>query len=126
MIFATVGGAHLPFDRLVRAVDELARLRSDETFAIQIGRSTYEPQHAEWFRFDTPEGMEKRVAQAEVIVTHGGFTKDLLSALVNDGPMDGVIFSTQNTSIGRIDFDPRGCQIQYLNRIEHLPPELVT
>ena len=83
MIFATVGGAHLPFDRLVRAVDELAGLRSDETCAIQIGCSTYEPQHAEWFRFDTPEGIEKWVAQAEVVVSHGGFA--ILSECIRAG-----------------------------------------
>jgi len=60
------------------------------------------------------------------IVTHGGFTKDLLAALVSDGPVAGVSFSTQNTSIGRIDFGAEGCQVRYLNRLEHLPPELVT
>jgi broad specificity phosphatase PhoE len=60
------------------------------------------------------------------VVTHGGFTKDLLSALVNGGPMSGASFSTQNTSIARIDFDPSGLQIRYLNRVEHLPPELLT
>lgn len=67
-------------------------------------------------------GTDERIG----MVTHGGFTKDLLAALVSGGPMDGVTFSTQNTSIGRIDFDAQGCQIRYLNRLEHLPPELVT
>ena len=66
--------------------------------------------------------LDERIA----VVTHGGFTKDLLSALVNGGPMDGDSFSTQNTSIARIDFDLQGFQIRYLNRVEHLPPELVT
>jgi broad specificity phosphatase PhoE len=60
------------------------------------------------------------------VVTHGGFTNDLLSALVSGGPMKGAAFTTQNTSIARIDFDSNGCQLRYINRVEHLPPELVT
>ena len=45
---------------------------------------------------------------------------------MDGGPMDGDSFSTENTSIARIDFSPQGLQIRYLNRVEHLPPELVT
>lgn len=60
------------------------------------------------------------------VVTHGGFTRDVLAALVNGGPMNGSSFAVQNTSIGRIDFDADGFQVRYLNRLEHLPPHLVT
>lgn len=60
------------------------------------------------------------------VVTHGGFTRDLLAALVNGGPMDGSTFAVQNTSIGRIDFDADGFLVRFLNRLDHLPPHLVT
>jgi len=66
--------------------------------------------------------LDERIA----IVTHGGFTRDLLAALVNGGPLNGATFAVQNTAIGRVDFEPDRIQIRYLNRLEHLPPELVT
>ena len=72
MILATVGTTELPFDRLVKAVDQLAGT-ADETFVIQTGHSTYKPQHAQLFRFATPARMQELIARADVIVTHGGF-----------------------------------------------------
>ena len=63
---------------------------------------------------------DERVA----VVTHGGFTKDLLQALLGVGK-NGVSFSTQNTSIGRLDILDGVVNIRYLNRTEHLPPDLV-
>jgi len=72
VILATVGTTELPFDRLVRAVDDLAS-RAKEPVLIQIGHSTYEPRHAQWFRFDTAERMRALITLADVVVTHGGF-----------------------------------------------------
>ncbi|MFH1571020.1 MAG: histidine phosphatase family protein [Gemmatimonadota bacterium] len=60
------------------------------------------------------------------VVTHGGFTRDLLAALINGGPLQGGTFAVQNTSIGRIDLSREGILVRYLNRVEHLPPHLVT
>lgn len=72
MILATVGTTELPFDRLVKAVDELAGT-TGETCIIQTGHSTYKPQHAQWFRFAAPARMQQLIVQADVVVTHGGF-----------------------------------------------------
>jgi len=72
VIFATVGTTELPFNRLVKAVDDLAGA-SAEPFVIQIGHSTYEPRCAQWFRFDTPVRMREWITQADVVITHGGF-----------------------------------------------------
>ena len=72
VIFATVGTTELPFNRLVKAIDDLARA-STETFVIQIGHSTYEPQYAQWFCFDTLARMQEWIAQADLVITHGGF-----------------------------------------------------
>ena len=71
MIFTSVGTSKLPFNRLVRAVDDLARISTD-TFVTQIGYSTYEPQYAQWFRFDTPNRMQEWITEANVVITHGG------------------------------------------------------
>ncbi len=60
------------------------------------------------------------------VVTHGGFTRVLLATLLHGGPLSGDTFAVDNTSIHRIDFGPDGILVRYLNRIEHLPPDLVT
>jgi UDP-N-acetylglucosamine transferase subunit ALG13 len=62
---------HQGFDRLIKAMDELAD-QIDEPVVMQIGASTYEPVHAEWFRFDTQERADELCAAARVIVGHAG------------------------------------------------------
>ncbi len=71
---------------------------------------------------------EDRVA----IVTHGGFYHEVLIALAggpkqDDGPkQDGMWFTMHNTGISRIDFHSDHASLIYHNRLEHLPPELVS
>jgi UDP-N-acetylglucosamine transferase subunit ALG13 len=71
MIFVTVGG-QMPFDRLIRTVDEWAvsRVRSD-VFA-QIGRSDFRPKAIETTHFIDPIGFRKRFEAASLIVAHAG------------------------------------------------------
>ena len=71
MIFVTVGG-QLPFDRLVRAVDEWAKeCGRDDVFA-QIGASDSPPHHIRWERFLSPPDFKAKAREAEVIVAHAG------------------------------------------------------
>lgn len=73
MIFVTVGTHEQPFDRLVRAVDELeANGAIGEPVFIQTGYCTYEPKHCEWARFVPAPEMRSRMEVADVVVTHGG------------------------------------------------------
>jgi 2,3-bisphosphoglycerate-dependent phosphoglycerate mutase len=91
-------------------------------------------------------GTEDRIA----IVTHGGFFQRLISTLIhptgvlsdrqpaNDSATAAagqpqsiedirrVWFDIQNTSITRIDFFNPDAVIVYLNRVDHLPVELIT
>lgn len=73
MIFVTVGTHEQQFDRLVKAVDEL---KADGTIAepvfVQTGYSTYEPTHCEHSKFVPFRKMKEVMAQADVVVTHGG------------------------------------------------------
>lgn len=61
------------------------------------------------------------------IVTHGDFAAYLLRAFLRV-PMDaGVFFHHANTGITRVRFRPDGrLSIRYQNRVEHLPPEMIT
>lgn len=73
MIFVTVGTHEQPFDRLVRKVDELVKSGAirEEVF-IQTGYSTYEPRHCTWSKMLPYSEMTEKVAQARIVITHGG------------------------------------------------------
>lgn len=73
MIFVTVGTHEQPFDRLVRAMDELAAdgTLDDEVF-VQTGYCTYEPGYCGWARFVPASEMRSYMEAADAVVTHGG------------------------------------------------------
>ncbi len=61
------------------------------------------------------------------MVTHGAFASALIRALVGTPPAAGVHFSHHNTGISLIRFRPDGgIRLRYLNRVPHLPPEMIT
>ena len=70
MIFLTVG-TQLPFDRLVRLVDEFAQ-SSDESIVGQIGNCLYKPAAIQYKPFFEPDEMDHRFSQADVVVSHAG------------------------------------------------------
>lgn len=71
MIFATVG-TQLPFDRLIRGLDEWAgRNPQAEVFA-QIGRSSYEPRHLRWERAIPEKRFREFLDNCDAVVAHAG------------------------------------------------------
>jgi broad specificity phosphatase PhoE len=61
------------------------------------------------------------------IVSHGGFIDALLKALFNQLSEGQLFYYHYNTAISCIDFRPDGrLDVRYLNRLDHLPPELIT
>jgi UDP-N-acetylglucosamine transferase subunit ALG13 len=83
VIFATVGTHTVGFDRLVSSVDNWASTGSEHV-VIQIGNSKYVPRYAEWFRFELPTRIESLMAEARIVVTHGG-AGSLLAAVERGG-----------------------------------------
>jgi UDP-N-acetylglucosamine transferase subunit ALG13 len=79
MIFVTVGSQE-PFDRLIRAVDEWAKLRVRSDVFAQIGGSTYRPLHIEFTQFINPSEFSRVMQEARVIVAHAGMGS-IISAL---------------------------------------------
>ena len=73
MIFVTVGTHEQQFNRLVKAVDDLA---ADGTIAEpvfqQTGYSDYVPEHCEHSQFVPAQRMQELMGQASVVITHGG------------------------------------------------------
>lgn len=72
MIFVVTGVHEHGFDRLVRAVDELARMNIINNVFIQIGYAQYKPQYCEWAKAIDYFEFEERMNQADLIITHGG------------------------------------------------------
>lgn len=68
MIFVTVGTHDQGFDRLVKAADELAS-QVTEKVIIQRGCSTYQPVHAEHFRYAPSWQIDELMKEADVIVS---------------------------------------------------------
>lgn len=79
MIFVTVG-AQMPFDRMVKAVDDWAASRGRADVFAQIGPADYEPRHLDWTRFLEPDDFLSRYRASKVIVAHAG-TGSILQAL---------------------------------------------
>ena len=88
MIFVTVGTHEQQFDRLVKEID---RLRGDKLIedkvVIQIGFGNYEPVFCEWSRLYPYQQMLKYVAEARIVVTHGGPSSFIMPLQVGKVPI---------------------------------------
>lgn len=71
MIFATVG-TQLPFNRLIRALDEWAARNPHEEVFAQIGKTDYVPQHIAWEREITAEAFRSRLIDCDAVIGHAG------------------------------------------------------
>jgi broad specificity phosphatase PhoE len=61
------------------------------------------------------------------VISHGGFMDALLKALTNQLPNPHLFYHHYNTGITSVDFRPDGTvDLRYLNRFDHLPPELIS
>ena len=85
MIFVTVGH-QMPFDRLIRAVDEWAMANSRDDVFAQVGTTDYEPEYIEWKNMLTPDEFEERMSQADFVIAHAG-TGTILAALEHGTPI---------------------------------------
>lgn len=70
MILVTVG-TQLPFDRLIKAVDEIAPSLSCKVVA-QIGEGTYQPRNIEWHKFIAPVMFDELFEATDLAVSHAG------------------------------------------------------
>jgi UDP-N-acetylglucosamine transferase subunit ALG13 len=79
VIFVMMGMEVHPFDRLARAVDELAESGAvGEDFFVQLGTCNYEPRHARFERFLSFGDVCEQIRCASVAITHAGAGSTLL------------------------------------------------
>lgn len=72
MIFATVGSSKTPFDRMVKAVDDLASKIAEDVI-IQRGVAAFKPKAASFFDFCNSEKIISLIRAANVVIAHAGF-----------------------------------------------------
>lgn len=69
MIFITLGSQKFQFNRLLKAVDEIA---VDEDVFAQIGYSDYKPRNYRYKEFLDRDEFENMMSKADIVITHGG------------------------------------------------------
>lgn len=99
------------------------------------GERPYEP-HAQvmWRAQQFLTELQARHAPDDrvAIVTHGGFFVAVLrtlfgfTSLDNDEGENRIWLHAHNTAISRLDFSEGQVDLLYLNRVDHLPTELIT
>ena len=88
MIFVTVGTHEQSFNRLVECVDTLKKNGTiTEDVIIQTGYSTYEPKHCKWQKLFSYQEMLKLVAEARIVVTHGGPSSFIMPLQIGKTPI---------------------------------------
>ncbi len=74
MILVTVGTHTMPFDRLLRAVDQLHATNMVDTaeVTVQAGTSTYRCRGCRQFAYCTGPEFDALLDQAALVISHGG------------------------------------------------------
>lgn len=88
MIFLTVG-TQLPFNRLVRAIDEWASAPRRVEIVGQLGRlgpNDYRPRHFEWCELMGPVEFQGCMRRAELVASHAGMGT-IIGALTSATPL---------------------------------------
>src|SRR4051812_19665164 len=84
MIFVTIGTQE-PFDRLIKAIDELCPF-VDQTIIAQVSKANYKVKNVKVFEFLQPREFDMYFKEASLIISHAGMGT-IISALVNQKPI---------------------------------------
>lgn len=95
MIFFTVG-TQLPFDRMVKLVDEWAGQNPKVEILAQIANADYQPQNMHYVDFLDPKEYEKTFSNADVVLAHAAMGT-VISSLMASKP---VIVYPRKASLG--------------------------
>ncbi|GAB4031198.1 PssE/Cps14G family polysaccharide biosynthesis glycosyltransferase [Spirosoma jeollabukense] len=85
MIFV-VTGTQEPFDRMVRAIDQVAAMYKTISFIAQVSKSALATPNLQTFDFIPPVEFNNYFDQASLIISHAG-TGTIFSALERDKPI---------------------------------------
>ncbi|WP_353720809.1 glycosyltransferase [Dyadobacter sp. 676] len=85
MIFVTIG-TQAPFDRLIRAIDEMAPQLNGERIVAQVFESSYQVKNLETVGFLSPDEFNTYFEEARLVVAHAGMGT-IISALTQAKPL---------------------------------------
>lgn len=85
MIFVTVG-TQLPFERLIRSMDEWAAAHQEEPVIAQVGMTVYQPQHMQVVTKLDPVRYQEHFSQSRLVVSHVGMGT-IISGLESAKPL---------------------------------------
>ena len=85
MIFVTIGSQE-PFDRLIKAVDEVAVELKDEEIIAQVFKPGYEVKNIKTVEFISPLEYNYYIEQADLVIAHAGMGT-ILSVLQLEKPL---------------------------------------
>jgi uncharacterized protein (TIGR00661 family) len=85
VIFVTTGTQE-PFDRLIKAVDEIAYNLAGVTFVVQAFTDDYQAKNFKIAQFISPAEFQQHIINAELIISHAGMGS-IISALTNSKPI---------------------------------------
>jgi UDP-N-acetylglucosamine transferase subunit ALG13 len=85
MIFVTVG-TDLPFDRMMRVIDQWAGEKGRKDIFAQIGKGGWKPKHIPFAEMLQPPEFVSRFKSATIIISHAGMGT-ILSALHHGKPI---------------------------------------
>ncbi len=95
MIFITVG-TDLPFDRMMKVIDQWAGETGRKDVFAQIGEGGWQPKHIPFVEFLEPTEFKKRFAESTLIIGHAGMGT-ILSALLHGKP---ILVMPKKASLG--------------------------
>lgn len=85
MIFVTIG-TQAPFDRLIKAIDEIAPQLNGEKVIAQVFESAYQVKNLETVGFLSPDAFNELFNEARLVVAHAGMGT-IISALTMAKPL---------------------------------------
>lgn len=85
MIFVTIG-TQAPFDRLIKAIDEVAPQLKSERIVAQVFESSYDVKNLETVGFLSPDEFNRYFEEARIVVAHAGMGT-IISALTQAKPL---------------------------------------
>ena len=71
-IFVATGTQKFQFNRLLVALDEVAKNHPDYYIFAQTGKSDYVPQHYTYEHFIDAQTFAQHIDNADLVITHGG------------------------------------------------------
>ncbi len=109
MIFVTIGSM-MPFDRMIRAVDEIAARTPDQAFFAQIGEGAYEPGHMAFARMLSRRDFAAKMAEADLVIAHAGMGS-VISAMELRKP---IVILPRLAAAGEVNTDHQTATARWL------------